>query len=1305
MFLRFVCTLLLLCLMTTVHATTYFVRSQGNDRGNGTTSPTAFRTLLRAVRMLNHGDTIVLGPGVYRENVLIAERFGTPDAPLTIIGDESGALTGDAAGAVVLESASPTDAALHVHRAQQLIIRGITFRGAGEGVRLEKVRHGLIERCTFDRLAKAISIVECEDTRVESSVISRGIMGMLIKNATGTRLAHLTVASCSAAGVMISSSANGAIRNSLLLDNATSMVADSASASSWSSDYNTINGTLGSWGPVTLCRIPYEWFAASGQERHSSYVAPAFVDPAAYNLRISPAITWGGGLPGMYVGIPLDPPVTLDRDGRAFSLRNGRVGVGAYNFPEPQPAPGWSKLAVTLPEGLRQSAAIYSQDGTLLRTLLSDAVAVQELWWDGRDDTGVPVAAGDYEVRAIAHDIRVLDDGALGDNGNPMGTYNSDNAQRAVVFADGSFVISTIYDEAGIPLRFHSSSGQPVSGSALADKNVWAIAAEGTGKNLIAGVGRELQRIIAPGERSRMPDGSEAYVILAAGEQLAQTADGKANQPFGGVAVTNGRALVTVPLAGGSVVRAIDLATGAKIADWPVPVAGDIDADAQGNAWVLCGSEVVCVNPQGQITKRYPATLAGAYLAVGSTQLAVISPTQNRIAILNQADGRVVTTLGQDAEMNSWQPVSGNRFRNLRDGAFLPDGALLLCEAGRVRAIDITTAQVVMNAESNFMDAAVPHPKNPAYVYCHGATIFHLDHQTGAWSLVREAPALVADNLRLGQCITSGTVQGREYLVVTGVDSYRPTEEERAEGGAATWPRRFVFLDITDPFTPRFAGAMRHMHGMVYNDLRFDKDGNLCNLNYEKLTITVNPLQRRDEQGMLHYSNIGVYGKPDVPITVRGAVEKDPLLRGMFHKGGLTFDLRNNDAFIMACTTLHNKMVPAWGASATGVGKISVDGMPRWFSLSSGGNYTSISSVFDGKEQWILAGKDFGGQLDLFSSDGLRLATGNWAWGSNWTSGFVDIREGVQAYMRPDGKPGAHVEDDNIGRFVRARVDGTETLRRTVSALKWTGPGAAEGVYPIPHEVAGTVLRNLANVPRVALLPVDGDWQKWAAAGVIPQIISLPIPGFGRTYPGNMLQTFEAGTSIGAVAHDGKNLYVYFLTTDNTPNFHAPGNGGIMWQFDSIELWLEEEQIGLGFNNQGEAKLFKYRFHDRQGKQYAANYPFPDANVWGVKLESVAALPLGQLLGNALGASLEGKPGYALMASIPMEEVKLVGGIAGRKGGDIVNMTGAPGEVFRIGLAFDGVTAWGREQDFKVYWPIGLMYSDPTTNIPFVLGE
>src|SRR6185369_8861957 len=113
-------------------------------------------------------------------------------------------------------------------------------------------------------------------------------------------------------------------------------------------------------------------------------------------------------------------------------------------YPEPRAASGWQRMesAVAGP-GPRQSAGVYRADGTLARTLLADAAGVSELWWDGRDDLGQPVPAGKYELKAVAHDVRIVDDGAFGDDGNPLGAYNCDNADRVVPLADGGFIITT----------------------------------------------------------------------------------------------------------------------------------------------------------------------------------------------------------------------------------------------------------------------------------------------------------------------------------------------------------------------------------------------------------------------------------------------------------------------------------------------------------------------------------------------------------------------------------------------------------------------------------------------------------------------------------------------------------------------------------------------------------------------------------------------------------------------------------------------------------------------------------------------
>jgi hypothetical protein len=294
-------------------------------------------------------------------------------------------------------------------------------------------------------------------------------------------------------------------------------------------------------------------------------------------------------------------------------------------------------------------------------------------------------------------------------------------------------------------------------------------------------------------------------------------------------------------------------------------------------------------------------------------------------------------------------------------------------------------------------------------------------------------------------------------------------------------------------------------------------------------------------------------------------------------------------------------MVPGWGADGTGVGKLRGDGTPLWFSLSSGGNYMSMSAVHDGKRTWVLGGKSFGGQTDVFDADGLRYTTSNWSWPTHYQIGFVDIRCGVRAYLRPDGKVGAYVEDDGIGRLARLRMDGAETVKKQTSAFQWESAEVTAGLVPLSDRVAGPGLARLQTIPRVAELKVDGDWSQWHQHGVTPQVIALPSSvGFKRMMADDLLRTFREGTLIGAVVHDGAHLYAYFLVADDTQHFDA-GKLEDLWRYDGIELWIEEEQFGLSLLKDGTPALYKWRHHNRTGQPFKANYPLPRENIWAAR--------------------------------------------------------------------------------------------------------
>jgi hypothetical protein len=429
------------------------------------------------------------------------------------------------------------------------------------------------------------------------------------------------------------------------------------------------------------------------------------------------------------------------------------------------------------------------------------------------------------------------------------------------------------------------------------------------------------------------------------------------------------------------------------------------------------------------------------------------------------------------------------------------------------------------------------------------------------------------------------------------------------------------------------------------------------------------------------------------------------LPRGLASNRALSCDRTTGDIYSLAVTALYNKMVPGWGADGTGLARFAPDGKPLWFSLSSGGNYMSVSTVRDGKNAWVLAGKSFGGQIDVFDPDGLRVTTGNWSWPSSYMMGFVDIRYGVHAYLRPDGKVGAYVEDDAIGRFCRARLDGAASVEHKSAKFDWKEAGAAAGAPPLSDRTAGEGLARLVTIPKVGEMKIDGDWSAWEKQKIAPQIIALPSAvGYKRAMASDLLQTFREGTFIGAVAHDGKNLYVYLMAADDTPHFDSPA-AGRMWMYDSFEVWIEEEQIGLGFLKDGTPAISKYRHHNREGKAYSAGYDLARDNVWGERSKNLGAHPLGRQLAAITGVSFDGKAGYVLEARIPFEEIKLVGGIAGRSGDKILPTTGEAGQVLRLAVSLDNISAWGRAQDYQVDWPVGKMFSDPTRSAPCVLGQ
>lgn len=110
----------------------FYVRQTLGDDGNDGLSPaTAWRSISRLGQALEAGDTAYVGPGLYRDQILVGNS-GTPEQPIRILADTSGQHTGDPPGVVLITGADPVDESIfEAHSAPGVYKAHLPDRAAG----------------------------------------------------------------------------------------------------------------------------------------------------------------------------------------------------------------------------------------------------------------------------------------------------------------------------------------------------------------------------------------------------------------------------------------------------------------------------------------------------------------------------------------------------------------------------------------------------------------------------------------------------------------------------------------------------------------------------------------------------------------------------------------------------------------------------------------------------------------------------------------------------------------------------------------------------------------------------------------------------------------------------------------------------------------------------------------------------------------------------------------------------------------------------------------------------------------------
>jgi|GEM_PF-2797791 len=166
-------------------------------------------------------------------------------------------------------------------------------------------------------------------------------------------------------------------------------------------------------------------------------------------------------------------------------------GAGVDLALTPPVPTGKAVCEVDVPQGARLSAAIYEPGGRLLRTLHAlEPVAPgrRTLHWDGRDDFGQAVAAGELRYRIAYSRITPEPLPAVGNSARPMTIRNSASTFVSAFATDqaGNWYQTASFDEAGKAVRQYLADGTPgwsfnhngSFGIAIDDESVYVLACD-----------------------------------------------------------------------------------------------------------------------------------------------------------------------------------------------------------------------------------------------------------------------------------------------------------------------------------------------------------------------------------------------------------------------------------------------------------------------------------------------------------------------------------------------------------------------------------------------------------------------------------------------------------------------------------------------------------------------------------------------------------------------------------------------------------------------------------------------------------
>lgn len=353
------------------------------------------------------------------------------------------------------------------------------------------------------------------------------------------------------------------------------------------------------------------------------------------------------------------------------------------NTNQPYPTSGVAPITYTL-EGKRNvTLVIEKPDGTRVRNLISDyprSKGSNTDFWDGTDDAGKLVAAGEYIVRGLSHKpLDLLYQFQYGSPGNPpwvtsdgKGDWLSDHASPVGVTSDGKWTyLSHHFSESGFTVIGLDESGQKrwginrIPGGPLAVLGGKLYMLTGGGHPTDWGIKENeirLAKIDArKGEYAKFSSGKSnvllcklpadrKFPIRAQEGLVAQEKSWDANwyrRDAIGLAAANNKLYATLYFA--NEILEIDPTSGKVINKIAIEKPAGVAGDSKGNLYVVSGKTVYKITPDSKhspvITENLTAPFALTCDGGGNIY---VSDWKDQMCVkVFTAEGRLLRTVGK----------------------------------------------------------------------------------------------------------------------------------------------------------------------------------------------------------------------------------------------------------------------------------------------------------------------------------------------------------------------------------------------------------------------------------------------------------------------------------------------------------------------------------------------------------------------------------------------------------------------------------------------------------------------------------